>query len=266
MAIKLVATDMDGTFLRPDNDYDRERFQRVYARMREAGCRFVVASGNQYDQVKTFFPGLEDEIAYAVCNGTYVRDGGELVKTFVMDPQVLSKAIGVVRSLDGIDALMVGERAAYADRGCAPAFVEAQAQYFYNMERVDDLSEVDDGVLMFSCKVEEERADAAMAAFSDALEGALVPVSSGEGYFDLLVPGTNKACGLAVLMGRWGISAEEVCAFGDSFNDIEMLTMAGRGFAMTGAPDEVVAAAGNVAPPNGDSGVLEVLESIFPEG
>ena len=266
MAIKLVATDMDGTFLRPDNDYDRERFLRVYRRMQDAGCRFVVASGNQYDQVKTFFPGLEDEIAYAVCNGTYVRDSGELVKTFSMDPSVLSKALEVVRSLEGIDALMVGERAAYADRGCDPAFVEDLAQYFYNMERVHDLSEVDDGVLMFSCKVDEERADAAMAAFSDALGGALIPVASGEGYFDLLVPGTNKACGLSVLMGRWGITPEEVCAFGDSFNDIEMLEMAGSGFAMSGAPDEVVAAAGNVAPSNGDSGVLQVLESLFPEG
>ena len=56
----------------------------------------------------------------------------------------------------------------------------------------------------------------------------------------------------------------ETVAFGDSFNDIEMLEMAGMGYAMEGAPEPVVRAAGNVAAPNGEDGVLGVLDSLFP--
>ena len=43
--IKLVAVDIDGTFVRSDYTYDVPRFQRILARMRRAGCHFVVASG-----------------------------------------------------------------------------------------------------------------------------------------------------------------------------------------------------------------------------
>ena len=46
--LKLVAVDVDGTFVRSDYTYDVPRFRRILACMEAAGCRFVVASGNQY--------------------------------------------------------------------------------------------------------------------------------------------------------------------------------------------------------------------------
>ena len=46
--IKMVAVDIDGTFVRSDYTYNIPRFQRVFSRMKEVGCHFVVASGNQY--------------------------------------------------------------------------------------------------------------------------------------------------------------------------------------------------------------------------
>ena len=45
--LALVAVDMDGTFLRPDNTFDRGRFAAVREAMPREGVRFVVASGNQ---------------------------------------------------------------------------------------------------------------------------------------------------------------------------------------------------------------------------
>ena len=77
---RLVAVDMDGTFLRSNHTYDRERFGRLFAAMRAAGCRFVVASGNQYYQLRSFFTDLPfDEVAYVAHNGAYVRVGDEVV-------------------------------------------------------------------------------------------------------------------------------------------------------------------------------------------
>ena len=38
--IKLVAVDIDGTFVHSDYSYDYPRFRRILARMQEAGCRF----------------------------------------------------------------------------------------------------------------------------------------------------------------------------------------------------------------------------------
>ena len=50
--IKLVATDIDGTFTHADHTYDLERFKRILDRMNAAGCEFVVASGSQYFTIR----------------------------------------------------------------------------------------------------------------------------------------------------------------------------------------------------------------------
>lgn len=57
--IKLVAVDIDGTFVRSDYTYDVPRFRRILEKMKQAGGRFVVASGNQYYQLRDLFPGYD---------------------------------------------------------------------------------------------------------------------------------------------------------------------------------------------------------------
>lgn len=77
--IKLVAVDIDGTFVRSDYTYDVPRFQSLLSRMNDAGCNFVVASGNQYYQLRDLFPGHEEELSFVAENGAFVKDHKELV-------------------------------------------------------------------------------------------------------------------------------------------------------------------------------------------
>ena len=72
--IKMVAVDVDGTFVRSDYTYDVPRFKRILERMDRVGCRFVVASGNQYYQLRDLFPGYYDELAFVAENGAFVKD------------------------------------------------------------------------------------------------------------------------------------------------------------------------------------------------
>lgn len=57
MTVKVIVTDMDGTFLNDAKQYDRPRFLAQFAQLRQQGMEFVVASGNQYYQLISFFPG-----------------------------------------------------------------------------------------------------------------------------------------------------------------------------------------------------------------
>ena len=72
MSIKLIAVDMDGTFLSDQKTYNRERFMAQYQQMKAQGIRFVVASGNQYYQLISFFPEIANEIAFVAENGGWV--------------------------------------------------------------------------------------------------------------------------------------------------------------------------------------------------
>ena len=55
MTVKVIVTDMDGTFLNDAKTYDRSRFLAQFAQLQQRGIEFVVASGNQYYQLISFF-------------------------------------------------------------------------------------------------------------------------------------------------------------------------------------------------------------------
>ena len=70
-----------------------------------------------------------------------------------------------------------------------------------------------------------------------------VRVPSGPGTtIEVVGRGVDKGSALAAVVRHMGLTADDVVAFGDGFNDIEMLAFAGHGVAMGGAPPQVVAA------------------------
>lgn len=74
MTVNVVVTDMDGTFLDDAKQYDRVRFMAQYQELKKRNIEFVVASGNQYYQLISFFPELKDEISFVAENGALVMN------------------------------------------------------------------------------------------------------------------------------------------------------------------------------------------------
>lgn len=62
MTVNVVVTDMDGTFLDDAKQYDRVRFMAQYQELKKRNIEFVVASGNQYYQLISFFPELKVDL------------------------------------------------------------------------------------------------------------------------------------------------------------------------------------------------------------
>ncbi len=55
MTIKMIAVDMDGTFLNDEKKYNVVQFNQIFQVLEEKKIKFVVASGNQYFQLRSFF-------------------------------------------------------------------------------------------------------------------------------------------------------------------------------------------------------------------
>lgn len=262
--IKLVAVDVDGTFVRSDYTYDIPRFKRILSRMKEAGCRFVVASGNQYYQLRDLFPGYHEELSFVAENGAFVKDGKELVFTADMPGETVEHVIDVCKEYPEISNVLCGVKSAYCERGAvSQAFFDITGVYYHRLRWVDDLKEVKDQILKFAPTVPEEKTYFYYNMFQERLRGEVEPVTSGHGSVDLIVPGCHKASGLKRLAERWGISPEQCAAFGDGGNDVEMLRYCGYSYAMENAPSDVKNAAGSVCPSNEEDGVLAVLETLF---
>jgi hydroxymethylpyrimidine pyrophosphatase-like HAD family hydrolase len=60
-----------------------------------------------------------------------------------------------------------------------------------------------------------------------------------------------------------GLSASEVIAFGDSLNDLPMLSWAGTSYAVANAHRQVLDVVDRVCPANDEDGVATVLETLF---
>lgn len=261
--VRLVAVDEDGTFLRDHLHYDRKRFARIFARMQQLGVRFVVATGNQCYQVQELFADYVDKMGIVSANGAYVLDGRSQVFAAKADDDTVAHMIDAVHNDPDVPFSMLGVRGAYVERGTSQEFFDDMAQYCYKQWWVDDFSQVEDQIFMFSSVVDESVVEQQMERYRRVVDGRMDVVFSGEGYFDVVCPGVSKALGLGHLLRRWNIAPEECVAFGDSDNDLEMLDMVGIGYAMGNASDRVRAAADRIAPPCDQDGVLQVLEELL---
>jgi hydroxymethylpyrimidine pyrophosphatase-like HAD family hydrolase len=87
--------------------------------------------------------------------------------------------------------------------------------------------------------------------------------SSIDGLLEISAVGVTKATTLARLLADRGLGADDVLAFGDMPNDLEMLAWAGHGVAVANAHPDVLAVADEVTASNDDDGVAEVLERFF---
>lgn len=79
---------------------------------------------------------------------------------------------------------------------------------------------------------------------------------------DILPSGGSKAEGIKIMIDRLGIKKENVFAFGDGLNDIEMIRYVGTGIAMGNAKDEVKQIANFVTKDVDDDGILYGLEQL----
>jgi Cof subfamily protein (haloacid dehalogenase superfamily) len=94
---------------------------------------------------------------------------------------------------------------------------------------------------------------------------ANVTRSSPSALLEISGPGVSKASTLALCCAERGIAPEEVVAFGDMPNDVEMLTWAGQSYAMGNAHPDVLAAASGRTVDNNEDGVAVVIERMLAE-
>lgn len=69
MSIKVIASDMDGTFLEDKGSYDKERFNHIWDAMDARDMHFVVASANSMSSLKPMFAETFDRLHFVAENG-----------------------------------------------------------------------------------------------------------------------------------------------------------------------------------------------------
>jgi len=258
--IKLVASDLDGTLLRPDETVSERTMAAILA-TRRAGITLVLVTGRPPRNLGPIAERLGVG-GIAICaNGAVVWD---LNTGTILDltPLAADLAIRLVHKLRAAipGALFAveleggfGREAGWAD-GLLPAAPDALEA---------DALELITGPVTKLLLRHPTLPFAEVAGRARAAVGEQAVVTwAGTRVVEISAPGVTKAFALERLCRRLGIRPQEVVAVGDMPNDLAMLAWAGRSVAVANAADEVLAAADEVTASNVDDGVALVLERV----
>jgi HAD superfamily hydrolase (TIGR01484 family) len=258
--IRLVASDLDGTLLRPDETVSA-RTRDAVAAARRAGITLVLVTGRPPRSLAPIAARIGVG-GIAICaNGAVVwdLDAGTMVDT---TPLAAEAAAGLVRALrraipGALFAVELergfGREAGWTD-GTAPPAADAP--------EADALDLVTGPVVKLLLRHPTlPHAEVARRARQAVGEEAVV-TWAGTRIVEISAAGVTKAWALERLCARLGVHRDQVLALGDMENDLAMLAWAGRAVAVANAQQNVLDAADEVTASNLDDGVALVLERL----
>ena len=285
MAISLLALDLDGTLL-DSHGRISERNLNAIEKARAKGVRVALVTGRRFRDSRPVALELGLDIPLISHNGALTKHA-ETLETVAVLPLPLAAAREALRigrdagadpllsddheglgvliydHLSG-DNLAVHRYIAWAKR------LHGDEEGRNAVRQVDSLENYLDHEpihLAFSgrCQAMDQ-----LGALIDSELSSRVRVLSTKyleqdfTLLDVVNPAASKGAGVAAAAAEIGVSAEEIMAIGDNYNDLEMLLFAGIGVVMANAPQSLREIPGlHPTTSNSEDGVALAIEKFI---
>jgi HAD superfamily hydrolase (TIGR01484 family) len=271
--VRMVATDLDGTLLRPDNTVS-PRTVAAFASARSAGFPVVFVTGRP----PRWLPPVVEATGHAgigVCaNGALVidLDTREVLETNPIPYDVVAETVAVLRSeIEGVAFALEWDSPSESDDFAhEPSY---RARYRVAGVEHGDILELAGRHAVIKLLARIDGGDHPARHDVDALlEVTLGHVShlvtathsaSDDVLIEMSALGVSKGAALAHQAARLGVPLTAVAAVGDMPNDVPMLLEAGVGLAVVTGHPAVRAAADALLPGPEDDGVAQLVEAAL---
>lgn len=288
--IKLIAMDMDGTLLSSDNTIDKDTKAKLI-QLEEQGVRLVLASGRSYMKLMDYAKELKMDIygGYLIeINGLALNDiqhGKRTVKSLlsyddVQDVCAFAKPFEIEMQAMIDDGIFIdipekhmAEKIQYRKAHHLPddypwtrgalTFLHDNRIGYPKHTYIKDSKEINVGINKICYVSEKEELDAFACSLKEHFQERFWMGKTTETWLEIMPAGINKGEALLVLATELGIEKDEILAFGDGENDIEMLSLIPHGIAMGNALESVKRVASRVTDTNMNGGILKILREYF---
>ncbi|MDW8515224.1 Cof-type HAD-IIB family hydrolase [Priestia flexa] len=253
---KIVFFDIDGTLLDHDKKLPESTKQAVN-QLKEKGYEVAIATG----RAPFMFKELRDELGidtYISFNGQYIVLNGEVLYQNPLDVQELQALTAF--------AAQKNHPVVYLDHDDMRSNIEFHEHIEASIStlKLGIIHPIHDPLyyenreiyqaLLFCTDGEEKPYEEKFKKFDY--------IRWHEFSTDVLPAGGSKAKGIEVMINKLGYKKENVYAFGDGLNDIEMLSYVGNGVAMGNAHDEVKEVANYITKDVADNGIAHGLQLV----
>lgn len=264
--IKAVFSDVDGTLLNSVHRVTPETGEWI-RRLPELGIPFVIVSArspsgiypimrrNAFKSALIAYSGalIMDENRNVLYNRQISRDyAAEIERFFINRKYDMSWCIYSVD--DWLSPNRSDPRIAREEQ-----IVEAQSREGTIADLAPGV-----GVNKFLCICAPGTISAIEEDVRNAFADAAV-VRSSDILLEIMAKGISKADALRRFCAHLGILPQDTIAFGDNYNDVEMLEAAGRGYVMGNAPKEILRRFPFHTADNDHDGIAKALAQILPE-
>ena len=236
---QLILCDIDGTLLLDGaGEIHPEVFCQI-ARLEEKGVRFCPASGRQYTSLRKLFAPVADRLYYLCENGAVIFGPGDPGPLLCRTEMERTAALALCRDIlaqPRCEVLISGANTSYLcpkEGDIVSLIRDFVGNNVALLPRPEDMPEPFVKVSAY-CRdgargVEPELAPRWSGHFHAAV--------AGEKWLDFTL--ADKGVGLRRLCAVLRVPLERVMAFGDNYNDLPMLELAGRPYLMESAAEEL---------------------------
>ncbi len=264
--IRLLAFDIDGTLIGADHKISPFT-KTVLTRLRDQGVATTLATGRILPGVKAYADELEIEIPLIMSNGSILQDRhGRVAAQTCLPLEVVQAAIRIARE-EGRDLVIYIKDKMYIEKiteNIRPTYGSLLNNGLYEVGTweafADQLANASKCVI--PDPFDEQHLFDTEPLLEQALDGRAVTLRTSPVLLEVQPKDVTKAKGLAQLAEMLGISLQQVIAFGDYDNDVEMLQAAGLGVAVGNATPACLDAADLLVASPEEEGPAHFLEEF----
>ena len=245
MMIKLIVSDLDGTLLQNGAQKLNPELFDLIKKLKKHGVDFMAASGRQLASQRNLFQPVADEISYISENGAICVHKGERFTTCEIPADLAKRIIHSVEQWPNC-RLMISCIDTIYIKDDNPEFLHhLRDEVKVHVETVASFDEIQETIFKIAYLGGVEHLES-MQHFKSIFSSEIRVVTSGGGWVDFVPFGSNKGTSLSIMLDKMGVDPADVIAFGDQQNDMEMLKLVGKGYAMSHAEADVKACADEV--------------------
>ncbi len=250
--------DIDGTLL----DYTHNlttispKTQQALDKLRETHPTFIASGRTKCFIDKAILAYPFD--GFVTCNGAYVEYQGKCIYKKKATQAALQKAVEIAQKYQAVLYLESRDKI-YTYNADLPIHKHFTTSWGMREEIVAtdfNLEEIEVYIGMIVADKEED---------CQIIVDSLAPYFDvtrhvNQTSFDLTLKGINKAQGIAAVMAYFDSDLEMAWAFGDAYNDLEMISSVGHGIAMGNAVEPIKAIAYDVTDEAWHDGIVSCLK------
>lgn len=261
---KAVFSDIDGTLLTSKHKVTNDTKKKI-EKINQDGVPFILVSARMPKgmiEIRNEIGEANPMISYS---GAYVVDGeGKALYSVSVDPKAAYEIAGIIEKEAPEVAVSIYTEDSWLVKDVKHPHIELEM--FITGVQAEEVDFTDEKYFQMVHKIlcigtSEE---------IDELETNLVArfpeiriYKSKPTYLEIMSMEASKSGAIRILQDIFDIKQEEIIAFGDAQNDIDMLEYAGVGIAMENAAEEVKEAADCITVTNDEEGVLKALDLAF---